>query len=171
MGIFCTFFKFSLQINPDALKQIWHQNNPKIYPGYWFGAIEMLHRWELEKWTNQNFVFIFQCLQKTPLKTASPPPIFKIWYYAINTYIKIYIVYWPTRNWNFEFFLVGNHISKWFFIHLCSTLVQRDTVNHRVTPALTSISIVFCIASILVLQLLKGHSLFAQKGGKLNVFR
>ena len=31
---FCPFFKFSFQINPNALKRISYQNNPYIYPGY-----------------------------------------------------------------------------------------------------------------------------------------
>ena len=61
--IFCSFFKFSLHINPDALKQIEYQNNPNINPGYSFHAPKMLQHWELEKWTNHNFVLIF--LQST----------------------------------------------------------------------------------------------------------
>lgn len=55
---FCPFFKFSFQINPNALKRIEYQNNPYIYPGYSFRTAKMLQCGELEKWTNHNFVFI-----------------------------------------------------------------------------------------------------------------
>ena len=67
LGIFCQFFKFSPQINPEVLKRIEQQNNPNIYPGYSFEAPKMLYCGELEKLTNHNFFFIFQRLQKTLL--------------------------------------------------------------------------------------------------------
>ena len=57
--IFCSFFKFSLHINPYALKRIEYQNNHNINPGYSFQAPKMLQHGELEKWTNHNFVLIF----------------------------------------------------------------------------------------------------------------
>ena len=41
-GTFCSFFKFSLHINPNALKWIAYQNNPYIYLGYSFQASKML---------------------------------------------------------------------------------------------------------------------------------
>ena len=55
---FCSFFKFSFQINPNALKRIEYQNNPYIYPGYSFRATKMFQCGEFEKWTNHNLIFI-----------------------------------------------------------------------------------------------------------------
>ena len=49
LSTFCSFFKFSFQINPNALKRIEYQNNPYIYPGYSFQASKMLQYGELEK--------------------------------------------------------------------------------------------------------------------------
>ena len=55
---FCPFFKFSFQINPNALKRIVYQNSPYIYPGYSFRATKMFQCGEFEKWTNHNLIFI-----------------------------------------------------------------------------------------------------------------
>ena len=72
VGIFCSFFKFSLQVNPDVLKRIGHGNNLIIYMGYWFQGPKLLQWGELEKYTKNNFFFIFDMSVENVCKINFP---------------------------------------------------------------------------------------------------